>query len=236
MTTTQEQYIIKLKQMVVKRFGSNISSADDCAALSDSVEEAVGVRIDMPTLQMLFARSNHVITPRHAVLTALAKYVGYAEGWSEFCFACTPEVESESNRIPVKRRWGAIIGVGCIVIAVAISVLLFMGGDDSNTTKVAEPTQYELIVNDVKESWSIITEVRCIVVRSYDATNREAFERNIATLLEEYKSEQTIKSIAEDIEEHAITKGITYSPNLVDSSAREIAQHCTLIINSLHEE
>lgn len=236
MTTTQEQYIIKLKQMVVKRYGSNISSADDCAALSDAVEQAVGVRIDMPSLQMLFSRNNRTVTPRHAVLTALAKYVGYAEGWSEFCFACTPEVESESRKIPIKRRWGAIIGVTCVVIAVAISVLLFVSGNSSSSTKAAEPTQYELIVDNVKHTWSVITEERCVVARSYDATNRQAFESNITTLINEYKSNETVEKIVKDIEAQANEMGITYSPNLVDSSAREIVQHCVLIINTLREE
>ena len=236
MTTTQEQYIIKLKQLVVKRYGNNISSADDCAALSDAVEQAIGVRIDMPTLQMLFSRNSRMVTPRHAVLSALAKYVGYAEGWSEFCFACTPELESDGRKIPIKRRWNAIIGVSCIVIALAISVLLFIGGGSkSDTAKVAAPTPYDLVVDDVKYRWSVTTEERCVVVRGYDAENKQAFEGSVATLLEEYHSQNTIENIASDIEAQAAAQGVTYDPELVENSARDIVEHCTLIINALLE-
>lgn len=235
MATTQEQYIIKLKQMVVKQFGRNISSADDCVALSDAVEKAVGIRIDMPTLQMLFSRNSRTMTPRHAVLSALSKYVGYADGWSEFCFACNPEFEGE-HRIPTKRRWSLIIGILCLVVAVVIGVMLLLSsGEKQSETTPTGPSAFELMVEDIKVGWNDILDEQFMEVRIYEG-NDIVFADKVASLKEEYSSEAMHERIAHDIEECAKQRGVIYTSDQLKSSIEDISQHCVSIIEILAGE
>lgn len=235
MATTQEQYIIKLKQMVIKRYGSNISSADDCAALSDSVEQAVGVRIDMPTLQMLFSRNNRGVTPRHAVLTALSKYVGYAEGWSEFCFACNPELEGE-HKLPAKRRWSLIMGVACLVVAIVGGIMLLVGsGDSQKSTTPATSTSFENMIEDIKTHWVNVIDEQFMEVRIYES-NDIAYNNKVASLKEEYASQDMLDTIAKEIEEHAKQREIIYTSDQLKSSIEDISQHCISLIETLAGE
>ena len=236
MTTTQEQYIIKLKQMVVKQFGRNISSADDCAALAETVEKAVGIRIDMPTLQMLFSRNSRTVTPRHAVLSAIAKYVGYAEGWSEFCFACNPENDGD-NKLPVKFRWSIIVGVACLIVAVAIGVMLLVDSGDkqSETTTIKGPTPFELMVEDIKVDWNDIIDEHFMEVRIYQG-NEMVYTDKVASLKEEYKSEAMLERIRKDIEENAKQRGIIYTSNQMEASIEALSDHCISIIDILAGE
>lgn len=236
MTTTQEQYINKLKQLVAKRFGRSISSADDCAALAEAVEEAVGVRIDMPTLQMLFSRNSRTVTTRHAVLSALSKYVGYAEGWSEFCFACNPENDGE-HKHGVKFRWSIIVGVACLVVAVVVGVMLLVDSGDkqSETITIKGPTPFDLMVEDIKVDWNDIIDEHFMEARIYQG-NDIAYADKVASLKEEYGSETMLERIRKDIEDNAKERGIIYTSNQMEASIEAISDHCISIIGILAGE
>lgn len=81
--TTQQQYIERLKGMVVAEFGRGIATTEDCAALSRAVAEAIDMHLDANDYAKLFIPQSN-IAPRPVTLSALTRYVGY-ESWSSFC-------------------------------------------------------------------------------------------------------------------------------------------------------
>lgn len=229
--TTQEQYIEKIKHLVVKRFGANISSADDCVALSDAVEKEVGVRIDMPTLQMLFSRNSRVVTPRPMVLSALAKYVGYS-GWSDFCATCNINGNDDDATIPVRRRWGMIVAICVAVVAVVVGVVLFLGRDTSTTEQSDEPTAYDYMVEAVADDWLVRTKEHYLDLRIYDGDNSLAFDTHVAAFYEEFTQDLTT-FIANDIRAKALEEGIDIEGEDVEASAEDVANRCIAIIDEL---
>lgn len=231
MMTTQEQYIAKIKQLVIKRFGSNISSADDCVALSDAVEKEVGIRIDMPTLQMLFSRNSRVVTPRPMVLSALAKYVGYT-GWSDFCATCNINGDDDNTKIPVYRRWGVIAAVCVAVVVVVAGVLLFVGRGGDEPKKSDAPTAYDHLVENVADDWLVRTKEHYLELRIYDGVNNLAFDKHVAEFYEEFTAGLTT-FIANDIRTKAAEKGLDISGEDVNASAKSVANRCIAIIDEL---
>lgn len=233
MMTTQEQYIAKIKQLVINRYGSNISSADDCAALSDAVERSVGVRIDMPTLQLLFSRGR-TMTPRLMVLSTLAKYVGY-EDWSDFCASNTVDVSDEDVKIPIRRRWGVIIATVVGVAVILIGALFVIGDDGEPSKSTPATTPYDLIVEDVAKRYIALTDEECIALRIHDGTNSLALEEQTKEAIAIYKS-VVVLSIAEDIRNAAAEKGVDIDDVDVEASAAEIKERCVAILHELIEE
>lgn len=235
MMTTQEQYIAKIKQLVIKRFGANISSADDCVALSDAVEKEVGIRIDMPTLQMLFSRNSRVVTPRPMVLSALAKYVGYS-GWSDFCTSCDVNSDDDNVTIPVRRRWGVIIAVFVVVVVAVVGVILFVGRDKAASQQSAEPTAYDLVVEAVADDWLVRTKEHYVELRIYDeGVNKLAFDKHVAEFYDEFATDLAT-FIANDIRTKAIAEGVDIESEDVEASAQDVADRCTAIIEELRSD
>lgn len=231
MMTTQEQYIAKIKQLVVKRFGSNISSADDCVALSDAVEKEVGIRIDMPTLQMLFSRNSRVVTPRPMVLSALAKYVGYT-GWSDFCATCNINGDDDNPKIPMHRRRGVIAAICTAVVVVVVGVLFFVGRGGDEPKKSDASTAYDHLVEDVADDWLVRTKEHYLELRIYDGVNSLAFDKHVAEFYEEFTAGLTT-FIANDIRTKAAERGVDISGENVDASAKSVANRCIAIIDEL---
>ena len=231
MMTTQEQYIAKIKQLVVKRFGANISSADDCVALSDAVEKEVGIRIDMPTLQMLFSRNSRVVTPRPMVLSALAKYVGYT-GWSDFCATCNISGDDDDHVIPTRRRWGMIAALCAVVAVVVAGVVFFVGRGDDEPKKSDAPTAYDYLVEEVADDWLVRTKEHYLELRIYDGVNNLAFDKHVAEFYEEF-TEGLVTFIANDIRTKAADKKIDIRGENIEASAKDVANRCTAIIDEL---
>lgn len=231
MMTTQEQYIAKIKQLVVQRFGSNITSADDCVALSDAVERAVGVRIDMPTLQMLFSRNSRVVMPRPMVLSALSKYVGYT-GWSDFCTTCKVDASDSNITIPVRRRWGVIIATAVLFVVVVAGVVMLLGRGGSEEQGSVAPTPYDYVVEDVEEMWLARTEGHYVSLRVYDGANSLAFDRYVAEFTEEFCADLEA-FIANDIRTRALVEEVSVEGRDVDASAKAIATKCIAILDEL---
>ena len=235
MMTTQERYIERIKQLVVKQYGSNITSADDCAALSEAVEKSVGMRIDMPTLQMLFSRNSRMVTPRPLVLSALAKYVGY-EDWGDYCTSCPIDTQDDEHRIPIRRRWSVIIGLAVAVVAIALGVVFMLGSDNKEgATSSVTPSPYDDVVATVTKRYVTLAEEQCVALRVYDSTNRLALEAQVEEFVASY-SEQIKPSIKDDIRRTAEEMGVTTNDRMIDNSADSIANECIAIINELLEE
>ena len=234
MMTIQEQYIAHIKKLVIRQYGSNISSADDCAALSDAVEKSVGIRIDMPSLQMLFSRNSGMVTPRPMVLSALAKYVGY-DDWANYCASCNIATDVDGERIPVRRRWGVIIAVSIVVIALVAGAVIFIKSSGNEATQSSEPTAYDLIVDDVRTKYITLADEQCVELRVYDSTNRLALESQVEVTVLSYKDEVKV-SIAADIRAAADSEGVDVSDEDIEASAVEISDYCIAIINEVLEE
>ena len=235
MMTTQEQYIAKIKQLVVEKYGRSISSADDCAALSDAVEKSVGVRIDMPTLQMLFSRSKPTVPPRLMVLTTLAKYVGY-EDWSGFCASNRVDTSDDDVRIPIRRRWGVITATVVGVMVILLGALFLLNDDEAAApSSTPAPTVYDLVVDKVTDKYIALVDEECIALRIYDGVNRQTLEEETQAAIERYKSDVSL-SIAEDIRAAAAQEGIEVDDVSVTASADDITDKCVAILHELLEE
>lgn len=235
MMTIQEQYIAHIKKLVIKQYGSNISSADDCAALSDAVEKSVGTRIDMPTLQMLFSRGSGMVAPRPMVLTALAKYVGY-DDWANYCASCNINADDSGEKIPVSRRWGVIIAIAAVVILLAAGAVIYLNSKANEAAnKPAVPTAYDNIVEDVKAKYLTLVDEQCVELRVYDSTNRLALESQVDEVVHNYRDEVCI-AIADDIRVAADAEGVDVDDATIEASAADISEQCIGIINELLEE
>ena len=70
--TTQQQYIERLKGMVVLKFGRGIATAEDCVALSEAVAEVTDMQLDANDYAKLFIPQSN-IAPRPVTLSALTR-------------------------------------------------------------------------------------------------------------------------------------------------------------------
>lgn len=229
--TTQEQYIELLKQLVIEKFGQQISSADDCNALSEIIEESVGVRIDMPSLQMLFSRNRMLITPRPLVLSALARYVGYSS-WSDFCTSADITPVKDKDRQPITRRWGVIILTAIAVGIVVMGVVFMSGGEDSNTTATVAPATEEVATTNLEEvysRWCAATSEHIIALR----TEAQGIYSNIDKFLAEYYGDTLIESIESDIHLWLANNGTTLDAQTIRTEAEHIAEQCLKMLEVL---
>lgn len=229
--TTQEQYVAKIKQLVIQKYGRNISSADDCASLSDAIEKSVGVRIDMPTLQLLFSRNKSVMMPRLMVLSTLAKYVGY-EDWSDFCAAHTVSSSDDSAKIPVRRRWGVIVATVIGIAVILLGALFVLNGDEEVKSEDKTTAAYNLVVSDVTAKYVMMADIECLALRAHDGTNRIAFEEQTQETISRYRSEVSV-AIADDIRAAAAEANIEVDDASVDASAAKITDRCVAILEEI---
>lgn len=227
--TTQEQYIERLKQLVIEKFGQQISSADDCNALSEIIEESVGVRIDMPSLQMLFSRNRMLITPRPLVLSTLARYVGYG-GWSDFCTSSDVIPVEDRDRQPITRRWGVII-LTIIAVGIVVMGVVFMSSGEDNDNATTPTTEEVATTNleDVYSRWCAITSEHIIALR----TEAQGIYSNIDVFLAEYYGDTLIDNIESDIRLWLANNDTTLDAQTIRTEAEHIAEQCLKMLEVL---
>lgn len=223
--TIQEQYIERLKEMTIAKYGREILSAEECVLLAGALRTTTSHDVDPRALELMFVARRHRIAPRPSVLTALAQYVGFGD-WSDFCSSRDVLPADDTDIIPVKRRWGVIIlTVGAIGIVIGATIFLLMVGDvDGRVDSSAQQRIYTAI----DERWRAIAteecnELRCVAYDS-DVDTGVAVAGRLATLRDD---------IAADISAYAAEHDITIDSAALDSYATQIAERCINIYNCL---
>lgn len=220
--TTQEQYIARLKEMVVAKFGREIASAEDCVLLADAVREATTQSVDHRLLELMFLAKRQRIAPRPSLLSALANYVGYSS-WSDLCTSREVLPADDVDIIPVKRRWGVII-LTITAIAIVIGAILFLllvsrpADDRSNAKTLGQ------ICSAVEERWCAIAIEECNDLRSTSDITAAEIESTIAESLATLDAD-----IAADIATRAAARDIAIDDTTLLELTSQIVERCTNI-------
>lgn len=226
--TTQQQYIERLKDMVVKEFGRSITTAEDCAALSKAVEETIDMRLAARDYATLFMPQTN-IAPRPVILSALTRYVGY-ESWSSFCSSSDVLPAEDSDIIPTPRRWGVFIltMVAIIVVIITAAILLNDGSNESAATE-----RIAAVVESIEERWLARTLEECNALRAYyDESN---YAERINTFMEEYCT-TLYDEISSELISELQQQNISLSKESVASYANAIMSQCYTMCETLYEE
>lgn len=230
--TTQEQYIERLKELVVAEFGRNITTTEDCIALSNAVNDNVGIVIEIESLEQLFIVENSHSAPRPVMLSSLARYVGFT-GWSDFCTARDITPADDTERLPIVRRWGVIILTAVAVLTVIISAIVLISrgsGDDG------EALQVDSRFRSVENVWMSRTSERCNSLRAYYNENEaEHYNRRVDKFIAKYQSalERHVKA---DVEKYALQNKITVDNATIDETAEIIIEKCITMCESIKIE
>ena len=220
--TTQEQYIERLKQLVVAEFGRNIATAEDCIALSNAVNDNVGIVIDVEALEQLFIVEHPHMAPRPVMLSSLARYVGFT-GWSDFCTARDITPVDDTERLPIVRRWGviAVTAVAVLIVIISAIVLISRGSGDDD-----EYLQVDSRFRSIENVWLSRTSERCNAMRAYYNENEaERYNRRVDKFVAKYQSalERHVKS---DVEKYALQNKITVDNATIEETAEIIIEKC----------
>ncbi len=228
--TTQEQYIARLKELVEARYGSSITTQEECDALAAAVTEATGVKFDGRAYAPLFLSSNRGMAPRPVILSALARYIGMGS-WSDFCASRNVLPADDTDIIPVTRPWGVVILTSiAIVVVIAAAILLLRS---SNETIERRQHHIVAVVSSIEEQWVASTIEECNAIRTYN--NSDEYDNIIATFVEEHSL--TLKEdIATDLRTAFATEGIEVSSIELDRAIEQIAMRCTTLCNTLSYE
>lgn len=227
--TTQEQYIERLKELVVAEFGRNITTTEDCIALSNAVNENVGIVIDIESLEQLFIVENSHSAPRPVMLSSLARYVGFT-GWSDFCTARDITPAEDVDRLPIVRRWGVIILTAIAVITVIISAiaLISRGADDDE-----DILQVDSRFRSVETLWVSRTSERCNTLRAYyNENDAERYNGRVDKYIEKYRTALE-KRVKNDVEQYAIQNKITVDNATIEETAEIIIEKCVNMCESV---
>lgn len=227
--TTQEQYVERLKEMVVAKYGHAILSSEDCIHLAETVCEATSTNLDHRSLELMFVAKRHRHAPRPAVLSTLASYVGYSS-WSNFCSSRDVLPADDTDIIPIKRRWGVIILTIVAILLVVSTALFLLVGDIGD-----EASQPELnnLRHDVEAYYAAIATEESIELRRY--SNTADYDELISTLLAE--GEARINSeIGGYIRYEAKELGITVSDDIIDEIHQSVIAHYRSVYRCLQEE
>lgn len=230
--TTQEQYIKRLKEMVVSEFGRNIASADDCIALSNAVQECVGIGVDIESLEQLFIGDNTHLTPRPVMLSSLARYVGFT-GWSDFCTARDITPSETSTRLPIVRRWGAI-GLAAIAVIVMIisTIVLINRGEETEGEALIIDSRFR----NLETQWIARTMERCNTLRAYyNENDAERYNRRVDRFIDKYRDALN-KSVKSDIQNYALKNKITVDNATIDETAEIIIEKCLSLCEDIKIE
>lgn len=227
--TTQQQYIERLKGMVVAEFGRGIATTEDCVALSKAVAEAIDMHLDANDYAKLFIPQSN-IAPRPVTLSALTRYVGY-ESWSSFCSSSDVLPAEDSDIIPTPRRWGVfVLTVIAIVVVFVAAILLLNGGSESETVALESA---DVVIESVEERWLARTVEECNALRAYDS--EEDYSMRIDALMDEYCT-----TLYDEISSEIISKlqacGILLSDEQIASYAESIMVQCYTMCETLHME
>lgn len=227
--TTQQQYIEQLKSLVAKKFGRDIISTEDCVALAEAIGETPDNELIIKALGIIFSDGeNRGYAPRPALLSALARYIGYS-GWSDFC--TSPEVipAIETNVIPVTRRWGVII-VTILAILIVVSTVVYLLCASSHTTDATPRPTLEQATRDIAEQWHARTLEECNTVRYY--AGRRNYEEQVESFVEEYETNLT-ELIQSDIENLITERGLHFTEAEIEAEAEAIAEECRAVYRCL---
>lgn len=213
--TTQQQYIERLKGMVVLKFGRGIATAEDCVALSEAVAEVTDMQLDANDYAKLFIPQSN-IAPRPVTLSALTRYVGY-ESWSTFCSSSEVRPAEDSDIIPTPRRWGVfILTIVAIIVVVVTAIALLDGGKDD----VVVVENADVVVAMVEERWLARTLEECNALRAY------ADEQNYSERIDAFMAEYCT-TLYDEISSHIISDMQRHSISLTDD---EVASYTNSIV------
>ena len=226
--TTQQQYIERLKGMVVLKFGRGIATAEDCVALSEAVAEVTDMHLDANDYAKLFIPQSN-IAPRPVTLSALTRYVGY-DSWSTFCSSSEVRPAEDSDIIPTPRRWGVfILTIVAIIVVVVTAIALLDGGKDDDV--VVENA--DVVVAMVEERWLARTIEECNALRAY------ADEQNYSERIDAFMAEYCT-TLYDEISSHIISDMQRHSISLTDdevaSYANSIVVQCCTMCETLRME
>lgn len=226
--TTQQQYIERLKGMVVLKFGRGIATAEDCVALSEAVAEVTDMHLDANDYAKLFIPQSN-IAPRPVTLSALTRYVGY-ESWSTFCSSSEVRPAEDSDVIPTPRRWGVfILTIVAIIVVVVTAIALLDGGKDD----VVVVENADVVVAMVEERWLARTIEECNALRAY------ADEQNYSERIDAFMAEYCT-TLYDEISSHIISDMQRHSISLTDdevaSYANSIVVQCCTMCETLRME
>lgn len=226
--TTQQQYIERLKGMVVLKFGRGIATAEDCVALSEAVAEVTDMQLDANDYTKLFIPQSN-IAPRPVTLSALTRYVGY-ESWSTFCSSSEVRPAEDSDIIPTPRRWGVfILTIVAIIVVVVTAIALLDGGKDD----VVVVENADVVVAMVEERWLARTLEECNALRAYSGD--ADYTERIDTFIDEYST-----TLYEEIESELISAferyGIALDTEKIASYTQTIMAQCYTMCDTLYVE
>lgn len=226
--TTQQQYIERLKGMVVLKFGRGIATAEDCVALSEAVAEVTDMHLDANDYVKLFIPQSN-IAPRPVTLSALTRYVGY-DSWSTFCSSSEVRPAEDSDIIPTPRRWGVfILTIVAIIVVVVTAIALLNGGKDD----VVVVENADVVVAMVEERWLARTIEECNALRAY------ADEQNYSERIDAFMAEYCT-TLYDEISSHIISDMQRHSISLTDdevaSYANSIVVQCCTMCETLRME
>ena len=218
--TTQEQYIERLKELVIAEFGRPILTTDDCIALSNAVLESVGISIEHESLEQLFIAEGYA-APRPLMLSSLARFVGYT-GWSDFCTAGDITPSEDKDALPIVRRWGVIGLTAIAVIIVVISIVALVNSGNSGGDDESVDSRFR----NVEQLWLSRTEERCNTLRTY-YNEREAhrYNQRVDKFIDRYEI-LLEKKVKNDIKDYAIQNKITVDNDTIDKTAEIIIESC----------
>lgn len=218
--TTQEQYIERLKELVIAEFGRPILTTDDCIALSNAVLESVGISIEHESLEQLFIAEGYA-APRPLMLSSLARFVGYT-GWSDFCTAGDITPSEDKDALPIVRRWGVIGLTAIAVIIVVISIVALVSSGNSDGDDESVDSRFR----NVEQLWLSRTEERCNTLRTY-YNEREAhrYNQRVDKFIDRYEI-LLEKKVKNDIKDYAIQNKITVDNDTIDKTAEIIIESC----------
>ena len=227
--TTQQQYIERLKDMVVREFGRSIATLEDCVALRRAVEESTDILLDANDYATLFFPKSN-IAPRPVILSALTRYVGY-ESWSSFCSSSDVLPAEDQDFIPTPRRWGVfILTVVAILVVIITAVVLLNDGSDDDANKSKD---VDFVVESVEDRWLARTLEECNALRAY--ADEVDYSERIDSLLNEYSTtlyEEIVVELSASLKEH----NITISDEELASYAEVIMAECYTMCETLHYE
>ncbi|MBR4952606.1 MAG: hypothetical protein IKY56_06415 [Alistipes sp.] len=219
--TTQEQYIERLKELVIAEFGRAILTTDDCIALSNAVLESVGISIEIDALEQLFIAEGYN-APRPLMLSSLARYVGYT-GWSDFCTAGDITPSEDKDALPIVRRWGVIglTAIAVIIVIISIVALVSSGNSNDGNGKMVDSR-----FRNVEQVWLSRTSERCNTLRAY-YNEREAsrYNQRVDKFIDRYEIVLE-KHVKNDLKDYAIQNKITVDNDTIDQTAEIIIENC----------
>lgn len=235
--TMQEQYIQRLKELTISRFGRTITTMEDCEALSDDVFNEIGIKISPSSLEQLFCSKMPNMAPRPATISTLARYLGYGS-WSDFCTARDIRPAEDTEQIPVTHRWGVILLTALAVVVVVVTAIMLLQGDDDTAPDTGEvatevvDTRFTII----EEEWRAAATEHCNALREY---YNEKYINEFIAHAESVNSEFIAivrQNAYNDIAHYAATNNITVDNATIEQTANAIVTACELICNNLVNE